>query len=194
MTDQNTPDPQPRYGEYASPDEQRARIQQPAFETLPPPPGTVPPAAAVPPLAPSGQFGGPSPFAQAAASPRRRIDLFATIGLLVYGLFTVLTSTPRLLDPAEYSATLFAALGIESGLSDPAAALPWGICAVLVLVFGWLATAGLSMRRLRAGRIAFWVPIVGGVVFNLIAAVLMTVAIFNDPGVWSALQTAGLLG
>lgn len=194
MSDPNTPDPKPRYGEFASPEEQRARIQQPEFETLPPPPGTVPPPAALPPLAPSGQFGGPPSFGQAAASPRRRIDLFATVGLLVYGLFTVLTSTPRLLDPAEYSATLFAALGIEGGLSDPAAALPWGIGAVMVLVFGWLGTAAVSMRRLRAGRVTFWIPVVGGVVFNIIAAVLMTVPVVNDPGVWSAIQTAGLTG
>ena len=46
MTDSNTPDPTPRFGEFASPEEQRSRIQQPEFETLPPAPGTVPPAPA----------------------------------------------------------------------------------------------------------------------------------------------------
>ncbi len=184
MTDSNTPDPTPRFGEFASPEEQRSRIQQPEFETLPPAPGTVPPAPAEP--------RHPAFDRTVAAPAGRRIDSIATIGLLLYGMFTVVTSMPRLLDPVAYSETLFAVLGLEGGLSDPAGALPWAIGAVLALVFGWLVTAAVSLRRLRAGRVAFWVPILGGVVFNVVAALLMTVPIMGDPQVLSAMQSAGL--
>ncbi len=174
------PDPRPRYGEYATPEEQRARIRQP--ESTPAPPASAPPAPA------------PAADVPARAGTTRRIDRIVTIGLLAYGFFTVVTAFPSLLDHAAYTSTLFSMLGVDAQLTDPAGARPWGIAAALVLATGWFVTAWASWQSIRAGRLSFWIPIVGGLVFNVLSSILMLVPIMNDPVVWPALQSAILGG
>ncbi len=75
-------------------------------------------------------------------------------------------------------------------LTDPAGAQAWGTAAAVVLGVGWLLTAVLSWLRLRSGHRAWWVPLVGGVVFTFAAACLMVVPLMNDPAVWPALEKA----
>lgn len=169
--------PRPQYGEYATPEEQRARIRQPdvtwALET------GQPAAAPTPPVAPA-QAGDP-------VRPPRLADRIATIALLTYGLFNVLSSFPAFTDYAAYADTMFSVLGVDAELTDPAAGRPWGIAAALVLAVGWIGTALLSWRSLRRGRLTWWIPLVAGVVFTFIAGMLMAVPLMGDPGVWQAL-------
>jgi hypothetical protein len=183
MTDGGAdPRPRPQYGEYATPEEQRARIAQPdASPVSEPAPVIDAPSAAV-------AAAAPAPAADVARAARSRpVDRIVTFALLAYGLVNVIASFPALIDVSSYAETLFGILGVEAELTDPAAARPWGIAAALVLAAGWVVTAAVSWTRVRRGGLAWWIPIVGGVVFTSASAMLMLVPIMNDPAVWDAL-------
>jgi len=182
------PRPRPQYGEYASPEEQRARIQQPAPEWQQP----VTPAAAV--VAETAEGGIPSPQPapepqQQAGAPVRThmVDRVVTIALLVYGLFNVVTSFPSFLDYGAYAETMFAVMGLDVTLSDPAAGRPFGIAAAVVLAVGWIATALVSLWSLRRGRLTWWIPLVAGIFFTFLTGVLMAIPLMSDPAVVKAL-------
>ncbi|WP_137843977.1 DUF6264 family protein [Microbacterium sp. 2FI] len=188
---ESAPDPRPRpaYGEYATPEEQRARIKQPdvthALETGQPvdaPAGV--PAVAAPAPAPATD----SAVRADAAPPRRRaVDRIVTAALLGYGLISVISSFVAMADYPAYAETLFDIMGVDTQLTDPDAGQVWGTAAGIVLVIGWMLTAALSWLSIRRGRLSWWIPIVGGIVFTLIAGVLMVVPIMTDPAVWDAL-------
>jgi len=182
------PRPRPQYGEYASPEEQRARIQQPAPEWQRP----VTPAAAA--VAETAEGGIPSPQPvqepqQQAGAPVRThmVDRVVTIALLVYGLFNVVTSFPSFLDYGAYAETMFAVMGLDVTLSDPAAGRPFGIAAAVVLAVGWIATALVSLWSLRRGRLTWWIPLAAGIFFTFVTGVLMAVPLMSDPAVIKAL-------
>jgi hypothetical protein len=163
--------PRPEYGEYATPEEQRARIQQPIF----PDPVPVEPVPE------------PVEAAPAARAVRPRLfDRVATLVLLAYGLVTVVTSIPSLVDYGTYAGDLLAAMGVEAQLSDPAAGRGYGVAAVIVMAVLWLVAALLSWISIRSGRLSFWIPLVAGAVANLVAGALMVIPLVSDPGVWSA--------
>lgn len=177
------PRPRPQFGEYATPEEQRAHIREPEVSRLlatgTAPAETAPVAAA------------PTPDTASAARPTvprsRAIDRIVTFALLAYGLINVVSSFPALVDFVAYADTMFDLLGVDATLTDPAAAKPWGVAAALVLAFGWVLTAGLSWINMRRGRLSWWIPLVGGAVFTLASAALMLVPMINDPAVWDAL-------
>lgn len=184
--------PRPQYGEYATPEEQRAHIRQPdassALDAGHAPAASSAPAA--PSAAPPSPVWGAPSSPQAAARPARLGDRIATIALLVYGFVSVLSSVPRYLDVPGMAATILAVFGVHQELSDPAAARPWGIAAAVVLAVGWVATAVISWRRLRSGRLTWWIPLVAGVVCSLVAGILITIPIMSDPAIAAALQKA----
>ncbi|NNH05371.1 DUF6264 family protein, partial [Microbacterium ulmi] len=130
-----------------------------------------------------------APAASRRARPRTA-DRFATLALLVYGLITVVTAFPALVEYVGYAHTLLSALGVDAQLSDPAGARAWGVAAAIVLAVGWLATAALSFVSLRAGRLTWWIPLVAGVVFNTVSALLLLMPLVMDAAVWEALQSA----
>jgi len=185
--------PRPQYGEYASPEEQRARIQQPAPEWQQP----MTPAAPV--VADTADGGIPSPQPAPETQPQagapvrtRMVDRVVTIALLVYGLFNVVTSFPSFLDYGAYAETMFAVMGLDVTLSDPAAGRPFGIAAAVVLAIGWIATALVSLWSLRRGRLTWWIPLAAGIFFTFVTGVLMAIPLMSDPAVIEALLgTAG---
>ena len=176
--------PRPQYGEYATPEEQRARIRQPDMTRLLET-GQDPDAlgGAVPPDSPS-RAGKP-----AGSSLRRGrfADRVATIALLVYGLVNVVTTIPAILDYDSYVGAVLQVLGIEGEISDLSAARPWAIAAVLVLAIGWMLTAWVSWRRLARERLTWWIPLVAGLAFTFISGLLLMVPIVSDPLLWSAI-------
>jgi hypothetical protein len=181
MSDQK-PDspPRPQYGEYATPEEQKARIRQPdVTESLAAgrmaAPETVPPRT------------GASAVPTTAEHPVRRFDRIITFALLAYGLVTVITSIPAFADYGTYTDFVFEFMGIDAQLADPAAGRPWGIAAALVLAVGWLATAALSWWSVRRGRLTWWIPVVGGVVSMTVASFLLLVPMMGDQAVWDAI-------
>jgi hypothetical protein len=189
FTPETGPDgrPRPRYGEYATPEEQRARIAQPQVtEALSS--GAAPAAdASAPPFSPPA-----AATSSAAAAPRAlggsMVDRILTMGMLGYGLFIVITSIPTVTDYTSFASSFFETIGADATLSDPAAGRGWGLAAALVLGIGWLAAAVLSWLNLRARRISFWIPLVAGIVFTMIASTLLVVPLMTDPAVLAALQ------
>ncbi|MDI6944058.1 DUF6264 family protein [Microbacterium barkeri] len=161
--------PQPRFGQYATPEEQRARMG------LPSAPETRAPVPAAP-VAP------PSADAAPRLSGGRLIDRAATVAMLVYGIFSVIQSIPLVLDTTR----LLETMGLDVELADPAGVRIWGVAAVIVLTLGWMATALLSWRVARRGRLTFWVPIAGAVVFNLLASIVVVIPLVSDPAVGDA--------
>lgn len=181
--------PRPQYGEYATPEEQRARIKQPDMTRLletgqdPDALGGEAPA--------DSPSTAPKPVAAQSAAPSTRrgrfTDRVATIALLVYGLVTVVTSIPSMIDYEAYVSTVLGVIGVDAELTDPTAGRPWGIAAALVLAIGWLLTAYLSWRSLARERVTWWIPLVAGIVFTFVASVLLMVPIASDPAVWNAI-------
>jgi hypothetical protein len=169
----------PQYGEYATPEEQRARIRQPdVTQSLAA--GRVAPEAAPPRGVPAGASATTQP-------PVRRFDRIITFALLVYSLVTVISSIPALAEYGTYAEFLLDFLGVDAQLADPAAGRPWGIAAALVLAAGWLLTAAISWWSVRRGRLTWWIPVVGGLVFTTAASFLMLVPMMSDPAVWDAI-------
>jgi hypothetical protein len=172
--------PRPQYGEYATPEEQRARIRQPdaTFDLD---------AGKAPDAAPPAPAPIPTPAAGPAARNPRAMDRIATIALLALGLFEVLRSIPGFVDPNELLTQLLTQFGVDGGLSDPAGARAWGAAAAVLLAVGWFATAAVSVWNLRAGRLSFWIPLLGGVVFTLLASMLLVVPLMMDPALMQQL-------
>ncbi|WP_341998304.1 DUF6264 family protein [Microbacterium sp. LWH7-1.2] len=181
MSDANAePDPhsrpRPQYGEYATPEEQRARIQEPA--------PWQEPVAPIMTDAPAGSI----PSAPVVAETRQHpVDRIITFALLAYGLVNVITSVPAFLDYGTYAETMLGLMGVDAQLSDPAAGKPWAIAAALVLAIGWCLTTTLSVWNMRRSRVSWWIPLAGGIVFSLKAGALMVAPLTNDPAVWQAL-------
>ena len=176
--------PRPQYGEYATPEEQRARIKQPDMTRLLET-GQDPDA-----LKGAAPADTPSVAAKPAAPAIRRgrfADRVATIALLVYGLVNVVTSIPSMIDYGSYATTVLGLLGVDAELADPAAGRPWGIAAALVLAIGWLLTAYISWRSLARNRVTWWIPLVGAIVFMTISGILLMVPIVSDTTVWNAI-------
>ncbi|MDT0180047.1 DUF6264 family protein [Microbacterium sp. ARD31] len=198
--------PRPQYGEYATPEEQRARIRQPdvtaALDTGQSP-DEVASASAHRPAAGKPGSSGPGVRSEdgAAAAPARAtrgrsIDRIVTIALLAYGFVTMIGAIPAFIDYGTYASNLLETMGVDAELSDPAAGRPWAIAASLVLAFGWMVTAALAAWSMRRGRLSWWIALTGGVVFTFISGLLIVVPLLSDPEVLRAMQsfTIGGLG
>lgn len=169
------PRPRPQYGEYASPEEQRARIARPditdALQS-----GTHPAAAPAPAAAAAS-----APGASARPTGWRMADRMITIGLLVYGLLNLLFTAPRLFDFTNSADEYLSLLGVQEPFTNVAAAQVWGPIAGGVYLAGYVVTALVAWRMLRRGRIAFWIPLVGAAVTLTLVAMCLTVPLANDP-------------
>ncbi|MDQ1583415.1 MAG: hypothetical protein QOF36_1469 [Microbacteriaceae bacterium] len=172
---ESEPRQRPQYGEYATPEEQRSRIQVPpeqAHKEPVPVPATREPQ-------PGARFGA-SPATDASRTPLRTADRVATIALLAFGLFNVGTTVPGMLNLSLTLNAAFQQAGIGSYTPTPIAN-EIGIGIVVLYVAGWLMTAILSALSLRKGRITFWIPLVAGVIIGLVTVVCFIVLLLGDP-------------
>ncbi|MDZ8172093.1 DUF6264 family protein [Microbacterium xanthum] len=189
--DQGGARPRPQFGEYATAEEQRRRIQQPdatwALESGRQAVAEPAPMADAPPPGPPTPEAEDDPARSEQTRRRRFVDRVITMGLLVYGLINVVSSIPLFTDYGAYAETLFDMMGIDAALSDPEGARIWGLAAAIVLGLGWLLTAVTSWASLRRGRASWWIPLVGALVFSFASGILLTVPLFQDPAVWDVL-------
>ncbi len=124
-----------------------------------------------------------APIAPAAAAPARRrpVDRIITIALLAYGLVNVIVTAVSYLDlPTAMNETM-KILGIDGEFTNFAQGRLWGTFAVVVLVVGWALTALLSVRRLRRGKLTWWVPVVGAVATTIMVSICIMVPMLGDP-------------
>ncbi|MBT2485274.1 MULTISPECIES: DUF6264 family protein [unclassified Microbacterium] len=169
----------PQYGEIATPEEQRRAAGLPPLEASAP--NVAPPASgpAHPPVRDEG-FRRP-----------HRADRLVTIGLLAYGLVSVIVTAVSYLDLPRVMNESMKILGIEGEFTNFAQGKLWGTIAAVVLVAGWSLTAWLSVRRLRRGKITWWMPLVGAVITMGIVSVCMAVPMFGDPAFMSYVENMG---
>lgn len=165
MTDQR-----PQYGELASPEEQRAAAGLPPLDEVDAPAVPIGAASADAAVAPSAPASRPHP-----------VDRFATIGLLAYGLVNVVITALSYLDLPSVMTETMKILGIDGEFTNYAQGRIWGTIAAIVLVVGWAVTAALSIRRLRRGRLTWWVPIVGAIVSMAVVTACISVPMMSDP-------------
>ena len=167
----------PQYGEYATPEQQRIAAGLPPVETV--------------------QLEQPEPDARREAASAasdsepapvpRRGDRIATIALLAYGLINVLFTAGSYLDLPSVLERTLELLGIEGTFTNYAQGRLWGGIAAIVLVLGWLITAVVAVRRLRTGRLTWWVPLVGAAVTFFVTSLCVMVPMLSDPAFMAAL-------
>jgi hypothetical protein len=143
------------------------------------------------PSAPAPEYGvaGPTPApSEAAGRGLRRGDAIATIILLVIGLFgaaynalllTLLPSvaTETFRRTAEMLGTEVPTRDFVAGPQVPTLILVGSIVQLAL----WVITLAWSLRRLRARRLAFWVPLVMGAVAFVVFYALMAQILLSDP-------------
>jgi hypothetical protein len=178
--------PRPQYGEYATPEEQRAAIKSPQLNPHYAPPehphhseGGVASQDA-PPAAPDRRDAAPGDRA-APVTRRHPLDRIATIALLVLGLYDVIGSFAGNNGVITQIDVIYRSLGISgeykpTDLTDTVA----GVIAVVFLVL-WIAAAGLSAWAVLRGRIAFWIPLAAGVLAAVVSAVGGIILTLHDP-------------
>jgi hypothetical protein len=181
--------PRPQYGEYATPEEQRARIKDPSAHPFGSPAqpsagerGSYGERSGVP-IPPIARADVPEETAQPSARQRatnRGVDRIATLALLALGLYSVLSTLVTMADLAGYLDSTMKQLGIGSYTATPTTAVIAVVISV-VNVVAWLVSAPLSMLSLRAGRISFWIPLTAGVVVTVITAICYAVLLMSDP-------------
>ena len=162
MTD---PRPRPQYGEYASRDDQAKAAGHPAPSFAPP---TVPPAA------------GPTPAPSARAGTPRRWDIVLSVALLAYGAVNVVAGFFQFADLGAVLEQVYTRMGIGKYTPTPLA----GTLGVVINVTSsvlFVLTALLTTRLLRRGRLAFYLPIIGGVLAWIVSFVCVAVLMFGDP-------------
>jgi hypothetical protein len=166
MTDDARPLPQ--YGEYATPEQQAKAM---GLDYVPP---------AVTPVLPA-----PVP-AQVAVAPRGGYaNRFLTIILMCIGGVILIDNVPEYFSYASTLSQGFAALGVTA-IHVPASFNRIGILALVANAVIYIGTVLLSVRALRRGRISFYIPILGFVVFALVLAILIAIV---APGYFSQFAT-----
>ena len=140
-------------------------------------------------MPPVVQLPPPEPAAQAPSLSRSRpVDRFVTIGLLAYGLVNVVITGLSYLDLPTVMNESMKILGIDGEFSNFAQGKLWGTIAAGLLVIGWALTAALSIKRLRRGKLTWWVPLVGAVVTMAVVSACIAVPMFNDPAFMAYLE------
>ncbi|WP_411721558.1 DUF6264 family protein [Mycetocola sp.] len=164
--------PRPQFGEYATPEEQQKAIKVPLDDSE-----SMPVASQESPSSHISVQGGRT--AQVPAK-RATADRVATMMLLGIGLMTILLSLPALIDLPKSIDTAFAQLDLGDYTSTAlGSALGW--TALLISAALWGFALWLSLRALRRGRIAWWIPLVFGVIGNIAVFACIAFAMAGDP-------------
>lgn len=186
--------PRPQYGEYATPQEQAKIIA----DSLPP----VSPLLVSPPTRPP--TGGGSTYRPPDAATRvsanaterpavprrtRRWDLVLTAVFLGYASINVIAQLVSRDTLATIVTQFFVAKGI--GVYTPTAlTTTLGNVLNIVTIALFVLTVLATTWMLRRGRLAFWVPIVGGVAATIVALVFVVILLQSDPMFTASLNGA----
>ncbi|RLP76385.1 hypothetical protein D9V32_05815 [Mycetocola tolaasinivorans] len=115
-------------------------------------------------------------------------DRFISFLLLAFGAFSVLTSVPALLNLREAFAEYYKQLGISSdGLGQAITVSGWIMLAAMVII--WALSAWWTLRRIRAGRSSWWIPVLAAVVALLVMTMIIAPTMANDPAFQDYVKT-----
>ncbi|MBO9056178.1 hypothetical protein JYQ29_04175 [Curtobacterium flaccumfaciens pv. flaccumfaciens] len=108
---------------------------------------------------------------------RTPADFVLTVGLLAFGLVSVVQS----LSVGEVASTVRRTLETQyTALNDPSALSTAAAIAAITNVVVFALVAWWSIRRLRARKRTFWVPLVGAVVATAISTIAFVVVVMQD--------------
>jgi len=165
----------PRYGEYATPEEVaeiRGADAPPLVPVEPPPP---------PPI--GRPMPGPPPEGQRRPTGW---DGILTVGLLAFGAYNVLSGVVGFFDMRAFLSEV-ARAGGAGDLDAPAGSQPVGYVLAAAWVLLFAVSVVWSMRRLRHGRIAFWVPLLVGFV-AIVGTSVVVLVVLQAAGAGAVLQ------
>jgi len=132
---------------------------------------------------------------QAVALARLASDRFITWGLLGLAVFSVINGLGQYLNLTQTLNAAYDQLNtMEPGLNlapyaNPGIAklLGWAVvmsqAVIIGLTFWW------AIRRMRSGKLAFWVPVVGFGISSVVVLIALILAFVADPTAWNALLT-----
>ena len=153
--------PLPQYGEYATPEQQAAAMGR---KYVAPEPEMDPAAPAQ--VLPQAYLARPPGYA----------NRFLTVFLLGLGAVSLLGNIPTFFSLATALKGAATAAGVAS-VTVPASANAAGIPILIANVVVYLAAVLLSIRALRRGRVSFYIPVAGFVIFVLVAWVIVAIYI-----------------
>jgi len=161
----------PQYGEYASVDEQIAA----GGHVVEPDPVPAPPTA-------TAALAAPVPSTRVPGEPpaSRLWDVALTLSLLGVGAYSTLSSIPGFLNFASALNDLYVAAGYGEYTSTSLAD-GLGVGALVSQSVLYVVTVALAVARLRARKVAFFIPLIGAAVSGLVIFVLVLVAMTSDP-------------
>ncbi|WP_418516650.1 DUF6264 family protein [Curtobacterium flaccumfaciens pv. flaccumfaciens] len=108
---------------------------------------------------------------------RTPADFVLTVGLLAFGLVSVVQS----LSVGQVASTVRRTLETQyTALNDPSALSTAAVVAAITNVVVFALVAWWSIRRLRARKRTFWVPLVGAVVATAISTIAFVVVVMQD--------------
>ncbi|WP_412163199.1 DUF6264 family protein [Curtobacterium flaccumfaciens] len=108
---------------------------------------------------------------------RTPADFVLTVGLLAFGLVSVVQS----LSVGKVASTVRRTLEAQyTALNDPSALSTAAAIAAITNVVVFALVAWWSIRRLRARKRTFWVPLVGAVVATAISVIAFVVVVMQD--------------
>lgn len=199
MSDSDShPRSRPEYGEYATPEEQRAAIKQPAEWQLEEPPVQPSSAPPVPRQQTPGAYGPGQPPAQGPRPPinwpreesrqpqptRSRPgfgDRLVTFVLLGFGLSNVFGVVSDAFNGGQVMRESMAVMG--SSYEQLANALPAWLWQGQAIIYGvvWLVTLFVSISAMRAGRRSWWIPFLGAIVAGILFFAIFVIALGQNP-------------
>jgi len=154
MTDDR---PRPEYGEYATPEQQAAAMGK---KYVPPAPEPDPQVLAA--VLPQAYVARPQGYA----------NRFITVFLLGLGALSLFSNIPNYLNLATAVKGAMAA-SLASTVQVPAAVNAAGIPVLIANVVIYAAAVLLSVFAIRRGRVSFYIPLVGFVVFSLVFGLIV---------------------
>jgi hypothetical protein len=113
-----------------------------------------------------------------------------TVALLVAGVVNVTITVANMRELPEALQIGYAQQGIGTYTSiGLASAMGWSVIVGSVLAL--VLAIGFAVPRLRAHRMAFWVPLIAAAASLILTTVLVAVAVFGDPAGAAYLQKNG---
>lgn len=189
--------PRPQYGEYATPQDQAQAIagsHPPLSEALTghsiatpvePPSSAVRPGmkpgvkpAAKPGVTPGAKRG--TRLGALAGSKPRRWDIILTAMFIGYGGVNVISQLFLDSNLTSVLRQLYSTQGIGDYSPTPLATTLAIVLNVITAVL-FFVTVLVTMAQLRRGRIAFYIPLIGGAIALIFAIIFVSVLLAGDP-------------
>jgi hypothetical protein len=189
--------PKPKYGELAPEGWVWKPPADPAHDETPDAPAQ-PGASGAPSSwpAPRGpQLGAPVPPPAPGAPPGARSgqgDRIATIVLLALGVLGTVNMVTSLLTLPAVMQELMGIYGVSGVYAGDDAARTAGIVGAALVVPIYAFTVLISLRRLRANKLTFFVPLIGAVVAFTVNTIVVLIALQADPAVFDAISRMSL--